>query len=200
MDQNECLRIARHEAAHGLFGTHCGIPVESIRCAPWGETIARLPLQTWELKPMYQYYPARTMRQLVQILGMINAPSIVQNVPLGGGDADHLAQWRHAWARGGGQAPWSFVLSESREVVRAWSVAPGTQRQLTRLAGTLAQRRVLDGKQWQALLDEEDRRSTAAADYHERLKKAEAFVCSHMSSTPSWRDYAGGTGVPLFAC
>jgi hypothetical protein len=150
--------LAKHEAAHALYGARCGFEVYSLRAdADGGATEARLPFPPVELRNWYDLAPLQTRSELQQSIGMIVAPSVLLGEPTSGTDRTELHKWGLAWrvcrldTRPAGP-PFLAIEAAARGDVVAWLRFPGVRAAVHRLATALAARGALAGRELQAYM------------------------------------------------
>lgn len=163
----ETLQVSRHEACHAAYAAAVGFPVDKVQIAPQGFTDFRLPLRAWELYRAWERAPFATERQLVAIVGVVQAPARISRELMHAtcGDAAMLQQWREEWQRvcalhPQGHAshslplpplPWPDVCERSQAAIAAWITAPGARLALRMLAVALAREGAVDAVGWQLL-------------------------------------------------
>ena len=149
LDLREC---ALHEAAHACYASAIGWDVLSLRVSSEDDGVSSisLPFRKNELPADFRRAPIQTRAELVCIIGVLLAPSIVLGIPINGSDHRELQTWQYVWdgckwAHHEG-LDWPVLERVATEDVRCWLAQPGTQRRLAVVAQELAQRRFLSGK------------------------------------------------------
>jgi hypothetical protein len=151
MDKKERLRVAVHESIHGLLAMRCST-VHQVRCYPVGQTEVSFPFTPSSLHLSYRKRPEETHRRLIQVLGVITGPHIVQGSPLEAGD--DVSDWQAAYnALKNADMHWRNVLDQVRAHVRTWYRTPGRADLVAKVAEALTKRAVVFGdKNWRALV------------------------------------------------
>jgi hypothetical protein len=147
-----------HEAAHGLMAFTCGWPVLELRCAAARDGVCYLamPFRPLDMPQRFRVTPLQTRRELVEIVSVLAAPSIVLGVDHSAGDQGDLWVWQYVWSRcryaSSVGHEWKTIYDEAETAVERWLERPGTTDQLVRVAQALEHRRFLSGEDFKALL------------------------------------------------
>jgi hypothetical protein len=127
-----------------------------VRLARDGVCHTIMPMQPLEMPGKFRATPLQTRRELVQIISVLIAPSLVLGVAHSAGDEGDLTVWEHVWdkCRWGSYwgDPWAMLYGEAEDAVHSWLQKPGTTACLERVAQELARRRYIDAETFKALL------------------------------------------------
>jgi hypothetical protein len=140
--------LAFHDAAslHGArpsLALSCAT-VHQVRCYPVGQTELSFPFTPSSLHLFYRKRPEETHRQLIQVLGVIVGPHVIQGSPLEGGD--DVSDWQAAYnALPAASLHWQTVLDSVRAYVRSWYRTPGRADVIDKVAQALTKRVVVHG-------------------------------------------------------
>jgi hypothetical protein len=151
-----------HEASHGLMAREYDWPVVDLRCDAAREGVCHLitPMQPLEMPPRFRAAPLQARKELVQIVSMIIAPSIVLGVEHSAGDQGDLWTWEYVWNKcrysSYHGSPWDTIYGEAEDAVHTWLQRPGTAECLERVAQELARRRVLSAEDFKKLVSPSD--------------------------------------------
>ena len=155
------LALARHECAHAACASACGMRVQCVRLRPEPYTHVRYRIDRAQLPQCWRVSSTETARRVIEAIGVILAPSILDpdGSPwrAGSDDAQLLRCWQLAWNRlriGSGRttiAPWDSLERQARVAVDRWGTSADAWLALTWLAEALMQAGALSGRQWTAL-------------------------------------------------